>query len=167
MSATTGDMPQITSSTYGQFTSLPLGASATSSLLFEPALDEGNEVQGWAPERLYAAARQFNQPQPTPATTADPMPTTTRRLVQVFIADTDANVPLESAMLYRGEPIFTDATDQELYFDIPVASLLAGHNEKRKGWLDKDATRKAGKDIFLDPAKIRDLRMVVVTIASF
>jgi len=91
----------------------------------------------------------------------------TRRIVQVFIADPDINVPLESALLFKSEPKFTDATDQELYFEVPITDLLKAHNEKRKTWLDKDASRKAGKDIALEPAKIRDLKMVVVNIAQF
>lgn len=90
-----------------------------------------------------------------------------RRLVQVFIADPHPDVPLESAMLHRGEMQFTDASDQELYFGIPIMNLLTKHNDARKTWLDKEATKRAGKDIFLEPAKIRELRMVVVTIASF
>lgn len=90
-----------------------------------------------------------------------------RRIVQVFIADADQNVPLEHALLHKTEPAFTDSTDQELYFELPVAELLKAHNEKRKAWPDKDATRKSGKDVFLEPIKIRDLKMVVVTIAQF
>ncbi len=90
-----------------------------------------------------------------------------RRIVQVFIADPDINVPLDDALLHKSEPKFTDATDQELYFEVPIVELLKAHNEKRKAWLDKDATRKAGKDVFLEPAKIRDLKMVVVNVAQF
>lgn len=102
-------------------------------------------------------------------TTQYTMPNPTqRRIVQVFIADTDPNVPLEHALIYSNpSPHFTDATDQELYFEIPIVELLKEHNEKRKTWLDKDATKKSGKDVFLEPAKIRDLRMVVVNIAQF
>jgi len=162
MSATTGDMPQITSSSYGSSSTAPMGLWPDSDLLEEAQAQ-------WNP---YARAHNalpavLNLPTPQPTTDATMPNTTPRRLVQVFIADTDSNVPLESALLYKGEPQFTDSTDQELYFEIPVSALLGAHNEKRKGWLDKEATRKAGKDIFLEPAKIRDLKMVVVTIAAF
>lgn len=90
-----------------------------------------------------------------------------RRIVQVFIADADQNVPLTNALLHKTEPAFTDSSDQELYFEIPVVELLKAHNEKRKTWLDKDASRKSGKDVFLEPIRVRDLKMVVVTIAQF
>lgn len=158
-SQSAGEIPQITSSVYG----------TTTTGLWPAALEpEAEASEKWA-EPLYRSARSIiaKAQQPTRQEQEQTMPSTTRRLVQVFIADTDSNVPLESALLYKGEPQFTDSTDQELYFEIPVSALLGAHNEKRKGWLDKDATRKAGKDIFLEPAKIRDLKMVVVTIAQF
>lgn len=91
----------------------------------------------------------------------------TRRIVQVFIADPNENVPLDAAVLFKGEQKLTESTDQELYFELPIADTLAKHNEKRAKWLDKEATKRSGKDVFLDPAKIRELKMVVVTIAQF
>ena len=90
-----------------------------------------------------------------------------RRIVQVFIADPHEDVPLTEALLYKGEAKFTDATDQELFYEVPVAELLRTHNEKRVKWLEKESTKKAGKDIYLDPAKIRDLKMVIVNVATF
>lgn len=90
-----------------------------------------------------------------------------RRIVQVFIADPDINVPLDSALIYKSEPKFTDASDQELYFEVPIVELLKVHNEKRGKWQDKEATKKSGREVFLEPAKIRDLKMVVVNIAQF
>jgi len=33
--------------------------------------------------------------------------------------------------------------------------------------LTREASKRAGKDVFLDPARIRDLKMVVVTVAQF
>ncbi len=109
----------------------------------------------------------INQSLTSKSITETTMPTQNRRIVQVFIADPDINVPLDAALLYKSEPKFTDATDQELYFEVPIVALLKGHNEKRTTWLDKDASRKAGKDVLLEPAKIRDLKMVVVNIAQF
>jgi hypothetical protein len=90
-----------------------------------------------------------------------------RRIVQVFIADTDENLPLNKSVLYQGAQKLTDMNDQELYFEIPIVDLLAKHNESRVKTLDKSATRKHGKDIFLEEAKIRDLKMVVVNVATF
>jgi hypothetical protein len=56
---------------------------------------------------------------------------TARRLVQVFIADPDENVPLDQSMLYSGEQKLTDATDQELFFEIDMKSALEKHNAER------------------------------------
>lgn len=102
-----------------------------------------------------------------PSETTPSMPNQNRRIVQVFIADPNENVPLDKALLYRGEQKLTDATDAELFFEVPIQELLAKHNAERVKMLDKEASRKAGKDLFLEPVKIRELKMTVVTIASF
>ena len=108
--------------------------------------------------------RHFQQHQETKT----PMPnTTSRRYVQVFIADPNDNVPLEESVLFKGEQKLTDLTDTELFFEVPIAETLKSHNEKRVKWLDKEASKKSGKDVTLDPVKIRDLKMVVVTVAQF
>ena len=104
---------------------------------------------------------------PTNPQTERTDPMSNRRIVQVFIADPDINVPLDSALIYKSEPKFTDASDQELYFEVPIVELLKTHNEKRGKWQDKEATKKSGREVFLEPAKIRDLKMVVVNIAQF
>jgi hypothetical protein len=95
------------------------------------------------------------------------MPQTTRRIVQVFIADPNENVPLDQSLIFKGEQKLTDATDQELFFEINIAPLLDEYNKKRVTFTDKEASKRSGKDIFLEPVRIRDLRMVVTDIAKF
>jgi len=90
-----------------------------------------------------------------------------RRIVQVFIADTTEDIPLEFGLLYQGEPKFTDLTDEELFFEIGMKELLDKHNIVRTETLDKKATRKSGREVYLEPGRIRDLKMVVVDIAVF
>jgi len=92
------------------------------------------------------------------------MAVTTRRLVQVFIADPNENVPLDIALLYSGEQKLTDATDQELFFEIDIKTILEAHNAKRVKIVDKKVKERTE---YLEPAKIRDLKMVVVNVASF
>lgn len=89
----------------------------------------------------------------------------TSRLVKVFIADTDENVPLEKRLLYRGDELFTDLTDQELFFEVPITDLLSKHNEFRLTLKDKKASKE--KDVFLEPIRVRDLKMLVVALANF
>lgn len=88
----------------------------------------------------------------------------TRRLVQIFICDPDDNVPLDQCLLYSGQAQLTDLTDQELYFEVDIRSLLAAHNEKRRTLRNKAVKER---DEFLEPARVRDLKMTVVTIAQF
>lgn len=89
------------------------------------------------------------------------------RIVRVFIADPDINLPLDRRVIYKSSELLTDATDQELFFEANPAAMLKNHNEYRTTVLNKAMTEKAGKEIKLEPARIRDLRMVVVDIASF
>lgn len=88
----------------------------------------------------------------------------TRRIVQVFIADTDENVPLEKSVIYTGDQKLTDATDQELFFEVPIKELLDKHNEYRATLIDKKIKERTQN---LEPVKIRDLKMVVVNVATF
>lgn len=87
-----------------------------------------------------------------------------RRLVQVFIADPDKRVPLKDSLLYRGEQQLTDLTDQELFFELDIKKLLDTHNEKRVKIVDKDIKDRTE---YLEEVKIRDLKMVVTTVANF
>lgn len=90
--------------------------------------------------------------------------TATRRLVQVVIVDPNDNIPLDQCLLYKGDEKLTDATDQELFFEIDIRDILTKHNEKRTKMVDKKVKERTE---YLEPAKIRDLKMVVVNIASF
>ena len=90
-----------------------------------------------------------------------------KRVVRIFIADPDQQVPVADSILFKSEEKLTDLTDQELFYEIPIKASLDEHNLKRVKMLDKAASQKAGKDVFLEPIKIRDLRMTVVAIATF
>ncbi len=92
------------------------------------------------------------------------MSASTRRLVQVFIADTDENVPLTDCLLYSGDQKLTDLNDQELFFELDIKSIMDKHNEKRIKLINKTVKERTE---YLEPVRIRDLKMTVVTIASF
>lgn len=92
------------------------------------------------------------------------MAKSTRRLVKVIIIDTDDNVPLDKCVLYSGDEKLTDATDQELFFEIDIKNILDKHNEYRITLKDKSVKERVEN---LEPVKIRDLRMVVVNVATF
>jgi hypothetical protein len=91
-----------------------------------------------------------------------------RRIVQVFIADPNENVPLEQSLLYSDpEPKLTDLTDQELFFELDIKSILEQHNTARVKLVDKKASSGKGENVMLEPVKVRDLKMTVVTVAQF
>lgn len=87
-----------------------------------------------------------------------------RRLVKVVIIDPDDKVPLGQCILHNGSEKLTDLTDQELFFEIDIKNILDKHNAERIKIVDK--TVKERKE-HLEPVKVRDLRMVVVTVAQF
>lgn len=155
------DTPSISTSCYSTSNVNPI-------MLFEPmSLTAGQKWDQFATDAAADCIRAF-QPRQTQTTETTSMPNQTqRRYVQVFIADPNENVPLEESVLYKGDQKLTDLTDTELFFEVPIAETLKAHNEKRVKWLDKEASKRAGKDVTLDAVKIRDLKMVVVTIAAF
>ena len=88
-----------------------------------------------------------------------------RRFVQVFIIDSDESVPLADAVLYQGEPFLTESTNEELFFEIDIKERLDAHNKKRVTLYKKGKSHKPENK--LEAARIRDLAMVVVDIATF
>jgi hypothetical protein len=90
-----------------------------------------------------------------------------KRLVRVFLVDPNESVPLDASMLYKSDEKLTDLTDQELFFEIPVQELLAKHNALRVTTVDKAGSKRSNKDVFLEPAKIRDLTMTVLVLETW
>lgn len=88
------------------------------------------------------------------------------RIVRVFIADPNENIPLDKRIIYKSEEFHTDLTDQELFFEANPAALLAAHNEYRVTVMDKKLSSQQ-REVKLEPARIRDLKMVVVDVAVF
>jgi hypothetical protein len=155
-----GEHPQITGCMYSSTSGSPVDIGC---LDFDSASQQAAPNQFVWPPGL----DQHQQPQQHQAREKIMADKTNRRIVQVFIADPNDNVPLDKSVLYTGEQKLTDLNDTELFFEVPIAELLKKHNAIRSTTLDKDASKKAGKDVVLDPARIRDLKMVVVTVAQF
>jgi hypothetical protein len=85
-----------------------------------------------------------------------------RRIVRVIISDPDPKVPLSKTVLFDADEQVTDLTDQELFFNLNIGELLKAHNEFRIG-VEYESGEKKKK---LEPIRIRDLRMSVLTIAE-
>lgn len=154
------EMPSLTKSAYSTTAYNPTAAGlvAGSPSVFhrrDSALEEMIHRQA-------AAAQGVIKPQLHQA--SKPM---TIRIIKAYIADPNDNLPLDKRVLYSGPEKLTDLTDQELFFEIPINDLLKAHNEVRAKTVDKKASEKFGRDIFLEPVRIRDLKMVVVDIATF
>jgi hypothetical protein len=160
------DMPSMTSSAYGSNTAVfglaNNGLVPTFAGIAQGGLGNlrGQNFMNQPPTGAAQPPIVPNMPKPKkelPVMTA-------RRLVQVFIADPDENVPLDQSMLYSGEQKLTDATDQELFFEIDIKSALEKHNADRIKIINKKVKERTE---YLEPAKIRDLKMVVVNVATF
>lgn len=127
-----------------------------------------NKAQGAAIGGL-AAAGQFQQgvynpgAQPALNQPLKGIPMSIRRVVQVFVADPNENLSLDDCLLFKGDEKLTDATDQELFFELDIKNMLEIHNAKRVKIVDKKVKDRTE---YLEPAKVRDLKMVVVTVAN-
>lgn len=163
--ATTGDTPHM-SSTYYTSTTIPTSEllSTTNSLAGIGIALPQNDL--W--HDLKRQAHQFNTGNLRHSLTQTAInqkdETMARRIVQVFIADTDENVPLEKSVIYTGEQKLTDSTDQELFFEIDIKGILERHNAYRVTLVNKKVKERIEN---LEPVKIRELKMVVVNVAEF
>jgi hypothetical protein len=149
------ELPSISKSMYATSTVDPLAAFGLAGALDRRIQQPANIGQAIG---MGLANQLLNQEQQS---------VSNARIVKVFIADPNDNLPLAKRVLYKGEEMLTDLTDQELFYEVPIAEMLAKHNEYRKSVVDKKQAEKFGRDIFLEPARIRDLRMVVVDVAKF
>lgn len=167
-----GDMPRISDASHAHTTyglsnlQQPLHTIAATNTMGLGAAGGfvlgGSAAQDTALHELIKRAERMPQVVPAPKPEKIAMPS--RRLVQVFIADPDENVPLDKSLLYSGEQKLTDATDQELFFEIEIKAILEKHNAERVQFINK---RVKERTEFLEPVKIRDLKMVVVNVATF
>ena len=157
------DIPTIASSAYGSDTrAFALGAAGGLQQIGAYVGDKAQAAQANAEwnglMKRAVAAQQNNQLQQEKPNMG------ARRLVKVVIVDPNENVPLEDCVLYSGSEKLTDATDQELFFEIDIKRILDEHNAKRVKIIDKKVKERTEN---LEPAKIRDLKMVVVNVATF
>ena len=90
-----------------------------------------------------------------------------RRLVKVIIVDPNESIPLDKAVLVNQAEKITDLEDTEIFFDMDIKGILKTHNDYRVTVVDKEMSKKRDKDVMLEPIRIKDLKMVVLTIASF
>lgn len=90
------------------------------------------------------------------------------RVVRVFLVDPDERVPVDQRMLHKSDEMITDATDDELFFKIPVQTLIDDHNKLRNSveW-EENGPAGVRRVVGLKPIQIRDLSMQVTVIAAF
>lgn len=168
------ELPKISTGTYASNTASYAGDFSGIGTAVNPDWVVGNNAVGAVrrpqafPINQQEVTKEYRQFLTTvPTITLDEgatMAVQPRRLVRIIIADPDAALPLDKVLLYNGEEKFTDATDQELFFEVDIKNLLDKHNEYRATVVDPDSKDK--KD-FLKKARVRDLRMTVLTITSF
>lgn len=153
-----GDLPAISASQYAS-TASNLGNSQNA---FVGAAQGGTSAAGLG--QLQSMRVHVSAPVQSELPKNKKEKPVTRRLVQVFIADPDENVPLEKSLLYSGQQKLTDATDQELFFEIDIKTILETYNGERVKIINKKVKERTE---YLEPVKIRDLKMVVVNVATF
>lgn len=160
------NLPRFTGSSYAT-SAVPLAAHTTGSGTF--TTNAMNTQQRVTQYELNAYKQAFLNPPTEGVAMSTPVQIKSKlRVVRVFLVDPDDRVPVAKRVMHRSDEMTTDATDQELYFDIPVNELLKKHNAERAEieWEEKTTegtkTRKGLKE-----ARIRDLVMSVTTIAQF
>lgn len=176
-------MPVMTSGSYGQATStinLMEAGAVIGSNYFDHTLtgvnpEEWFEVQGRTvprrvdPDFTQATEALFDEANTSFSAAATEKEDYTMRIVRIFLVDPDKRIEdLDKRVLYQSDEITTDATDQDLFFDIDVKAILDKHNKYREKVTYEvtnkgDTTEKTG----LKPVRVSQLTMSVITIAEF
>lgn len=153
-----GDVPTFIGSAYATSTVNPL-----TNFGIQPIQ---NSLVGSLERRVNAINWPFDKevPQKQPTYGEVAMAEPSRRIVKVFIVDPNAQVPISDCMIYSSEEKLTDLTDQELFFELDMKGLLEQHNAKRVKIVNKTVKDRTE---YLEPIKIRELKMLVTTVASF
>lgn len=163
-----GDLPQLSTSSYaataygvGEDAGLKLAAIKLAANSARPAGQAIHQLMGGS-----TGGRALDTHEQNTLKTSNPeIPMSVScRFIRVLIVDPDENVPLDKRVLFKGEERFTDLTDQELFFEVDIKTILAAHNAERVKIVNKKVKERTE---YLEPAKIRELKMVVVNIASF
>ena len=92
----------------------------------------GNTAENTIKSYAQFSAKEIFAVEEKENTTTKEIETMSRRIVQVFIADPNINVPLENSLLYQGEQKFTDLTDQELFYEIEIKARLWANSRPRQ-----------------------------------
>ena len=151
-----GDMPAISAGSYSSssYAGIPVDDPPHAFIMANHVMP--NTVRGGKLDEMISQAKEMQRKKEAE------MPA--RRVVKVLIADPNENIPVEDCLLHSGSEKLTDATDQELFFELDIKALLEAHNQKRTKFIDKKVKDRTE---YLEPAKVRDLKMVVVTVATF
>lgn len=88
------------------------------------------------------------------------------RVVQIYVADLDQNLPLDKRLIWQSEPIFTDLTDNDLWFDMAVVitEKLGEHNKYRLTVRNKSIK---DREQMLEEIRPRDLSVNFTNLAQF
>lgn len=174
------EAPTITNSNYGSYGSNTvnllstgidshgglIGAAWIDKIPLETLTERMKRHQQRTPKNVFAGYDEIDTEPPT--TTENMSNKKAKRLVQVYVVDPHPDVPLDKSILYsQPTPILTDATDQELFFQIDMKQILHDHNGVRVKTVDKEASKSFNKEVYLEPVRIRDLVMNILTIAQF
>lgn len=155
------ELPSIGSSSY---TTSAIGLASFGSDAIDAAGAAMPRRMSPADDKNFWAKTMTNHPQMKPEEKEFPMAVNTRRLVQIVIADPDPKMPLNDSLLYKGDEMMTDLTNEELFYELDIKGLLAAHNAKRVTVVDKTVKDRTKN---LEPTRVRELKMVVVEIAKF
>ena len=82
-----------------------------------------------------------------------------RREVRILVIDDSEYIPDGQCKIYDSGYIFTSLSDDALKIEHgkSIHNRLNDHNEVRKARLDKEMTKRFGRDIYLDPLTLDDV----------
>lgn len=92
----------------------------------------------------------------------------TLKTVNLTLVDNNSNLKAAQKIVYQSLNLVTehndDRTIQQVLITGDVAKALAEHNLKRVKVVDKEILRTTGRDVYLEPVEIFDLKWQVIQV---
>ena len=92
----------------------------------------------------------------------------TLKTVNLTLVDNNPNLKAAQKIVYQSLNLVTehndDRTIQQVLITGDVAKALAEHNLKRVKVVDKEILRNTGRDVYLEPVEIFDLKWQVIQV---
>lgn len=86
---------------------------------------------------------------------------TRNRVVNIYIIDKSKEIPIKERLISALLAEVTDLADDEIKMSLDIPNILEEYNKRRTKIQDQVKSEQLGKEIFLGPATVKDLSIII------